>query len=186
MGVDMLFLDESLQDERFRRKAEQQHLALILKSYQESAKPILTELFLFRHTANCLLWRIETNSYMTAEVSAIRSTIKDSSQEAQRVMLTIRLERDVTVCVSMFNPLACLHNKFESYGSEPNIVLGGGLFLNLTSGIHIYCDSETVGKEKFDNCQRNKVVKLSSSNEKIIWNRVGGTGMDMRSTAKEL
>lgn len=47
----------SLQDERFRRKAEQQHLALILKSYQESAKPILTELFLFRHTANCLLWR---------------------------------------------------------------------------------------------------------------------------------
>ncbi|KAG5397608.1 hypothetical protein IGI04_019422 [Brassica rapa subsp. trilocularis] len=105
----------------------------------------------------------------------IWSTIKDRSSEAQRVMLTIRLERDVTVCVS-------------------------GLFLNLTSGIHIYCDSETVGKEKFDNCQRNKVVKLSSSNEKNIWviflsdlkdnvlsfslNRVGGTGMDMRSTAK--
>lgn len=161
MGVDMLFLDESLQDERFRRKAEQQHLALILKSYQESAKPILTELFLFRHTANCLLWR--------KKQTATWSTIKDRSQEAQRVMLTIRLERDVTVCVSMFNSLACLHNKFESYGSEPNIVHGGGLFLNLTSGIHIYCDSETVGKEKFDNCQRNKVVKLSSSNEKIIW-----------------
>ncbi|CAN6982098.1 unnamed protein product [Brassica oleracea var. botrytis] len=176
MGVDMLFLDESLQDERFRRKAEQQHLALILKIYQESAKPILTELFLFRHTANCLLWR--------KKQTATWSTIKDRSQEAQRVMLTIRLERDVTVCVSMFNSLACLHNKFESYGSEPNIVPGGGLFLNLTSGIHIYCDSETVGKEKFDNCQRNKVVKLSSSNEKIIWNRVGGTGMDMRSTAK--
>ncbi|WZY82227.1 hypothetical protein YC2023_028611 [Brassica napus] len=49
-GVDMLFLEErfSLQDERFRRKAEQQHLALILKSCQESAKPILTEVFIFR------------------------------------------------------------------------------------------------------------------------------------------
>ncbi|KAF2581478.1 hypothetical protein F2Q68_00001780 [Brassica cretica] len=85
----------SEQDERFRRKAEQQHLALILKSYQESAKPILTEVFLFRHTANCLLW-------------------------------------DVTVCVSMFNSLACLHNKFESCESEPNIVLGeqGGWYWN--------------------------------------------------------
>ena len=31
-----------------------------------------------------------------------------------------------------------------------NILFVGGLFLNLTSGIHIYCDSETVGKEKFD------------------------------------
>ncbi|XP_013618800.1 PREDICTED: uncharacterized protein LOC106325306 [Brassica oleracea var. oleracea] len=89
MGVDMLFLDESLQDERFRRKAEQQHLALIFKSYQESAKLILTEVFLFRHTANCLLWRTETDSYL--------------------------------------------------------------------------------GCNRLCHCQRNKVVKLSSSNEKIIW-----------------
>ncbi|KAH0935890.1 LOW QUALITY PROTEIN: hypothetical protein HID58_013007 [Brassica napus] len=50
--------------------------------------------------------------------------------------------------------------RLESYRSEPKIVLatsinpkivGGRLFLSLTSGTHIYFDTETaLGKEKFD------------------------------------
>ncbi|CAN6890063.1 unnamed protein product [Brassica oleracea] len=62
----------------------------------------------------------------------------------------------------MFYSLAvAFHNKFESYGSEPRIVLatsinprmgGGRLYLNSTSGTHSYFDSETaVEKEMLEN-----------------------------------
>ncbi|KAH0867117.1 hypothetical protein HID58_074139 [Brassica napus] len=59
----------------------------------------------------------------------------------------------------MFDALAlAFRNKFESYGSEPRIVLAttinpkrGRLYLNSTSETHIYFDSETaVGKEMLD------------------------------------
>ncbi|KAF2613621.1 hypothetical protein F2Q70_00008717 [Brassica cretica] len=42
--------------------------------------------------------------------TATWSTLKDRSQEAQRVMLTIRLERDVTVCVCLTPWLAFITN----------------------------------------------------------------------------
>ncbi|KAF3586421.1 hypothetical protein F2Q69_00031484 [Brassica cretica] len=58
------------------------------------------------------------------EVRAIRSTITDRLPGAQRVMLTLRMESDVNVCVSLFDSLAvAFHTKLDGYGREPRIVL---------------------------------------------------------------
>ncbi|CAH8324768.1 unnamed protein product [Eruca vesicaria subsp. sativa] len=58
------------------------------------------------------------------ELSAIRSTMTDRILGAQCVMITLRLERDVNVCVSMFNSLAvALQNIFDSYRREPTVIL---------------------------------------------------------------
>ncbi|KAF2572385.1 hypothetical protein F2Q70_00005133 [Brassica cretica] len=60
----------------------------------------------------------------------------------------------------MFDSLAlAFHTKFDSYGREPEIIIAtsvnlkivGTLFLNATSGTHLYFDSETAaGKKVFD------------------------------------
>ncbi|WZZ58096.1 probable replication factor A 73 kDa subunit [Brassica napus] len=95
------------------------------------------------------------------ELNAIRSTITDRLPGAQRVMLTLRLESGENVCVSMFDSMAlAFHAKLDSYGREPKVIIvtsvnpkivGGRLFLNGTSGTHLYFDSETAaGKDLFD------------------------------------
>ncbi|KAG5410397.1 hypothetical protein IGI04_006716 [Brassica rapa subsp. trilocularis] len=95
------------------------------------------------------------------ELRAIRSTITDRLPGAQRVMLTLRLEGDVNVCVSMFDSLAlAFHSKFDGYGREPRIVLvtsinpkivSGKLYLNGTSATRVFFDCETtVGAEAFN------------------------------------
>ncbi|KAH0917313.1 hypothetical protein HID58_024973, partial [Brassica napus] len=72
----------------------------------------------------------------TAELSAIRSTITDRLPGPQRVMLNLRLERDVNVYVSMFDSLAlAIHNKFESYWREPKIVLVTSINPKIVGGI---------------------------------------------------
>ncbi|KAF3596066.1 hypothetical protein DY000_02020510 [Brassica cretica] len=76
------------------------------------------------------------------------------------LLADLKAGRCSTTTESMFDALALtFRNKFESYGSEPRIVLAttinpkrGRLYLNSTSGTHIYFDSETaVGKEMLDN-----------------------------------
>ncbi|KAG2311491.1 hypothetical protein Bca52824_023048 [Brassica carinata] len=92
------------------------------------------------------------------ELRAIRSTIMDRLPGAPRVMLTLCLERDVNVCVSMFDSLAfAFHSKFDGYGREPKIVVvtginpkivSGKFYLNGTSATRVFFDCETaVGKD---------------------------------------
>ncbi|WZZ09137.1 hypothetical protein YC2023_095058 [Brassica napus] len=119
------------------------------------------------------------------ELCAIRSTITDRIPGAQRVMLTLRLERGATVCVSMFDSLAlAFHNKLDGYGKEPRIVIvtginpkmvSGKLYLNGTSATRIYFDSETaVGKVDFDRQATLLLVDIgvdpdqSGSSSKIV------------------
>ncbi|KAH0857836.1 hypothetical protein HID58_086097 [Brassica napus] len=75
--------------------------------------------------------------------------------------LTLRLRSGKNVCVSMFDSLAlAFHTKLDSYGRKPRVVIatsvnpkivGGHLFLNGTSGTHLYFHSDTAaGKEVFD------------------------------------
>ncbi|KAJ4872319.1 Uncharacterized protein Rs2_46011 [Raphanus sativus] len=95
------------------------------------------------------------------ELRAIRSTITDCLPGAQRVMLNLRLDGGVNVCVSMFDSLAlAFHSKFDGYGREPMIVLvtainpkivSGNLYLNGTSATRVFFDCETtVGAEAFN------------------------------------
>ncbi|KAF8088665.1 hypothetical protein N665_0532s0028 [Sinapis alba] len=72
---------------------------------------------------------------MIGEVNAIRITITDRIQGAQRVMLTLRLESGVNICVSVFDSMAlAFHRKFDSYGKEPRIVLATSVNPKIVGG----------------------------------------------------
>ncbi|KAH0879533.1 hypothetical protein HID58_066927, partial [Brassica napus] len=144
-------------------------MTLLLKNLPESVKPIPNECSLF---VSIISFANELSRYnivdILGEVSSIWSTINDRKQ---RIMLTLCLESDVPVVVSMFYSLAvAFHNKFESYGSEPRIVLatsinprmgGGRLYLNSTSGTHSYFDSETA-------VEKEMLEKLASTASKVV------------------
>ncbi|KAG5394872.1 hypothetical protein IGI04_024835 [Brassica rapa subsp. trilocularis] len=109
------------------------------------------------------------------EIRAIRSTITDHIPGAQRVMLTLRLESDVNVCVSLFDSLAlAFHSKLDLYAREPRIVLvtginpknvSGKLYLNGTSATRVYFDSETVvGKDELPDVG----TEQSGSSSKVV------------------
>ncbi|KAG5377799.1 hypothetical protein IGI04_025641 [Brassica rapa subsp. trilocularis] len=84
-------------------------------------------------TITYLRWQTPTDSSL---LSAIRSTITDRLPGPQRVMLNLRLKRDVNVYVSMFDSLAlAIHNKFESYWREPKIVLVTSINPKIVGGI---------------------------------------------------
>nr|VDC60245.1 unnamed protein product [Brassica rapa] len=129
----------------------------------DSDKDIPTELFRFRSHEQ-LLALANTNRELpdiVGEVSSVRSTITDGLRGPQRVMVTLRLEGDVNVCVSMFDDRAVtFHTKFDEHVSEPRVILftsinpkvvGGKLYLNVTSGTHFYFYCETAaGKEHYE------------------------------------
>nr|VDD57140.1 unnamed protein product [Brassica oleracea] len=58
------------------------------------------------------------------EITVIHSTISDGIHRSQRVMLTLRVERGLNVCISLFDGLAySFHDKMTSYGVEPKVLL---------------------------------------------------------------
>ncbi|KAF3497324.1 hypothetical protein DY000_02055585 [Brassica cretica] len=60
---------------------------------------------------------------IVGEVSSVQSTITDGLRGPQRVMVTLRLEGDVNVCVSMFDDRAVtFQTKFDEHSSEPKVI----------------------------------------------------------------
>ncbi|KAF3496128.1 hypothetical protein DY000_02053533 [Brassica cretica] len=109
------------------------------------ARTIPTEHFCFR-PYDQILELANTGKQLPdimGEFCAIRSTITDRIPGAQRVMLNLRLGRDTTVCVSIFDSLAlAFHSKLDGYRREPRFVVvtavnpklvSGKLYLNGTS-----------------------------------------------------
>nr|VDD44516.1 unnamed protein product [Brassica oleracea] len=86
-----------------------------------TARIIPTEHFRFR-THEQILELANTSRQLPdviGEVRAIRSTITDRLPGAQRVMLTLRVESDVNVCVSLFDSLAvAFHTKLQGGGAD--------------------------------------------------------------------
>ncbi|CAN7141876.1 unnamed protein product [Brassica rapa subsp. narinosa] len=118
------------------------------------ANPIPTEMFRFR-TLEELMALANTNVHLPdiiGEVSDIRTTYNDHAQTTQRVMVTIKVDNDATVCVSVFDSVAeLLHKRLEAGVVQPRVMVatninpkfvGGRLYLNATSGTHFYFDNE--------------------------------------------
>ncbi|KAF3538300.1 hypothetical protein F2Q69_00024179 [Brassica cretica] len=113
--------------------------------YQRLAE--LHELFLAQH-----------GKHLIGEITAVKSTVTDPPQDRNRVMATIRMENDTSVTMSLFDGQAVkIHNQLEQMGVDPRVVVatsvnpkmvGGRLFLNATSGTHIYFDKETDAGER--------------------------------------
>ncbi|KAG5378216.1 hypothetical protein IGI04_026058, partial [Brassica rapa subsp. trilocularis] len=172
MSVDMLLLDENstlvhgsvsvLRQLRFRNKLTKGS-DYSLSGLAMSVRNIPTEHFCFQ-PYDQILELANTGKQLPdvmGELCAIRSTITNRIPGAQRVMLTLRLGRDSTVCVSLFDSLAhAFHGKLDCYGREPRIfiatdinpkMVAGKLYLNGTSATRLYFDSESaVGKAELD------------------------------------
>ncbi|KAG5387858.1 hypothetical protein IGI04_029399 [Brassica rapa subsp. trilocularis] len=95
---------------------------------------------------------------LDSQITAVKSTVTDPPQDNNRVMATIRMENDTSVTMSLFDAQAVkIHNQLEQMGVDPRVVVatsvnpkivGGRLFLNATSGTHIYFDKQTDAGEQ--------------------------------------
>ncbi|KAF8083397.1 hypothetical protein N665_0776s0022 [Sinapis alba] len=120
-----------------------------------SSAPIPRESFRF-HSHVELLGLANSNNQLPdliGEIVAVKSTVIDPPQDKNRVMATIKMDRDTSVIMSFFDAQAVkLHTQLEQMGGDPRVVVatsvnpkmvGGRMFLNATSGTHIYFDKET-------------------------------------------
>lgn len=79
--------------------------------------------------------------------------MSDPPEDKNRVMVTVKLENDVSVTLSLFDAQAVsFHQKLGGMRDDPKVIVatsinpkmvGGRLFLNATSGTHVYYDKET-------------------------------------------
>ncbi|CAN6826901.1 unnamed protein product [Brassica oleracea] len=103
-----------------------------------------------------------TNSHLPdviGEITAVKSTVCEPPKDKNRVMVTVRLENDVSVTLSLFDAQAVsFHQKLEGMRVDRKVIVatninpkmvGGRLFLNATSGTHVYYDKETNAGESF-------------------------------------
>ncbi|KAF3555327.1 hypothetical protein F2Q69_00012014 [Brassica cretica] len=103
-----------------------------------------------------------TNSHLPdviGEITAVKSTVCEPPEDKNRVMVTVRLENDVSVTLSLFDAQAVsFHQKLEGMRVDRKVIVatninpkmvGGRLFLNATSGTHVYYDKETNAGESF-------------------------------------
>ncbi|XP_048618544.1 uncharacterized protein LOC106400286 [Brassica napus] len=87
------------------------------------------------------------------EIVSVKSTVTDPPEDKNRVMVTVKLENDVSVTLSLFDAQAVsFHQKLGGMRGDPKVIVatsinpkmvGGRLFLNATSGTHVYYDKET-------------------------------------------
>ncbi|XP_056856656.1 uncharacterized protein LOC130512459 isoform X3 [Raphanus sativus] len=132
------------------------------KELSDPVSPLPTEAFRFRNQSE-LHGLANTNSHLPdiiGEILGVRSTVTDPPEAKNRVMVTIRLDSDDTVTLSLFDSQAvAFHMQLESMRDDPKVIVatsinpklvGGRLFLNATSGTHVYFDKQTdAGSARF-------------------------------------
>ncbi|CAN6863979.1 unnamed protein product [Brassica oleracea] len=133
-------------------------------AFDELTKPVSPlpeEGFRFRDQSEfiCLA---NTNAHLpdiVGEITAVKINVSGTPGEKSRLMATIKLDKDSTVTLSFFESQAeTFHKRLEDMHGDPKVVvatsinskmIGGGLFLNATSGTHVYFDKETKAGEDY-------------------------------------
>ncbi|KAG2285618.1 hypothetical protein Bca52824_045222 [Brassica carinata] len=123
--------------------------------------PIPAKGFRFRNQTE-LVGLANTNTQLPdiiGEIVAVKSTVSDPPEDKNRVMVTVKLENDVSVTLSLFDAQAVsFHQKLGGMRGDPKVIVatsinpkmvGGRLFLNATLGTHVYYDKETRAGESF-------------------------------------
>ncbi|XP_013632409.1 PREDICTED: uncharacterized protein LOC106337846 [Brassica oleracea var. oleracea] len=132
-------------------------------SFQELTEPVSPlpeEAFRFRNHSE-LIGLANTNTQLPdiiGEILSVKSTVCDPPEEKNRVMVTLKLDSDETVTLSFFDSQAvAFHIQLEAMRVNPKVMvvtsinpkivggveLCGRLFLNATSGTHVYFDKKT-------------------------------------------
>ncbi|KAF8095208.1 hypothetical protein N665_0339s0077 [Sinapis alba] len=126
-----------------------------------STVPIPLESFRFRNHSEMLGLNNSNNQLpdLIGEIFAVKSTVTDRPQDKNRVMATIKMDKDTSVIMSLFDAqVVKIHTQLEKMGGDPRVIVaisvnpkmvGGRMFLNATSGTHIYLDKETYAGERF-------------------------------------
>ncbi|CAF2067873.1 unnamed protein product, partial [Brassica napus] len=122
----------------------------------EPVSPLPEEAFRFRNQHE-LIGLANTNNQLPdiiGEIVSVKSTVCDPPEEKNRVMVTLKLESDETVTLSFFDSqVVAFHKQLEAMRVDPKVmvvtsinpkIVGGRLFLNATSGTHVYFDKKTI------------------------------------------
>ncbi|CAN6908478.1 unnamed protein product, partial [Brassica oleracea] len=125
----------------------------------EPVSPLSKEGFRFHNQAK-LVGLANTNTQLpdiVGEITAVKSTVSELPEDKNCVMATIKMENDVSVTLTLFDSQAvALHKNLEDMHVDPKVIVAtninpkmvrGRLFLNATSGTHIYFDKETSAGE---------------------------------------
>nr|VDD53275.1 unnamed protein product [Brassica oleracea] len=98
-----------------------------------------------------LLGLANTNTQLPdiiGEVTAAKSTVTDPPHDKNRLMATIKMDNDVSVTMSMFDSQPVkLHNKLESMGGDPRVLVATSINPKIVGGTRIYFDEETIAGE---------------------------------------
>ncbi|KAF8094782.1 hypothetical protein N665_0353s0013 [Sinapis alba] len=128
----------------------------------DPVSPLPEEAFRFRNQAE-LIGLANTNTQLPdiiGEILSVKRTISDPPEDKNRVMVTMKLDSDETVTLSLFDSQAiAFHTQLEPMRIDPTVIVassinpkmvGGRLFLNATSGTHVYFDKKTrAGESRF-------------------------------------
>ncbi|XP_013639830.1 PREDICTED: uncharacterized protein LOC106345115 [Brassica oleracea var. oleracea] len=141
------------------------------------------EFFWLRHNHSDMICLSNTNTQfldLIGEITVVMSTVTDPSQDKNRVMATIKMDNDMYVTMSLFDSQAVkIHNQQETMRGNPRVVVatsvnpkmvGGRLFLNATSGTHIYFDKETTAGESFFYMLVAQDTGLTPASPLLRWN----------------
>ncbi|KAH0904423.1 hypothetical protein HID58_043926 [Brassica napus] len=117
-------------------------------------------------------------SNLIGEITVVMSTVTDPSQDKNCVMATIKMDNDMYVTMSLFDSQAVkIHNQQETMRGNPRVVVatsvnpkmvGGRLFLNATSGTHIYFHKETTAGESFFYIYRAEMSVADETGEALF------------------
>ncbi|KAL0690081.1 hypothetical protein Bca4012_089759 [Brassica carinata] len=131
-------------------------------SFDEIDDPVsaLPEEAFRSHDQSELLGLANTNTKLPdiiGEILSVKSTVTDRPEEKNRVMVTIKMDSNDTVTLSLFYSQAvAFHKQLEAMRVDPKVIVatsinpkmvGGRLFLNATSGTHVYFDKKTKAGE---------------------------------------
>ncbi|XP_013713774.1 uncharacterized protein LOC106417529 [Brassica napus] len=113
------------------------------------------EAFRFRNHSE-LIGLANTNTQLPdiiGEILSVKSTVCDPPEKKNRVMVTLKLDSDETVTLSLFDSQAvAFHIQLEAMRVDPKVmvvtsinpkIIGCRLFLNAMSGTHVYFDKKT-------------------------------------------
>ncbi|KAG2262008.1 hypothetical protein Bca52824_069087 [Brassica carinata] len=129
----------------------------------EPVSPLPEEAYRFRNQSE-LVGLANTNTQLPdviGEIISVKSTVCDDDDPAEnnRVMATVKLDNDTTVTLSLFDAQAVtFHKQLQDKRVDPRVIVatsinpkmvGGRLYLNATSGTHIYFDKETKAGEDY-------------------------------------
>ncbi|CAN6924667.1 unnamed protein product, partial [Brassica oleracea] len=147
-------------------------------SFDEIDDPVsaLPEEAFRSHDQSELLGLANTNTKLPdiiGEILSVKSTVTDPPEEKNRVMVTLKMDSNDTVTLSLFYSQAvAFHKQLEAMRVDPKVIVAtsinpkmvgaciriiriliftflyvGHLFLNATSGTHVYFDKKTKAGE---------------------------------------